>query len=212
MTAGREATRPTADAVGSCTLVWIDSREAKIVRWHDDEVLLERIASDVPAHHRATGHVRRDPAFGPGGGTVPRSSGEPKRLEHLARFVDRVAGRLDPADDLVILGPGTVRERLERQVDEADRHAARSRRIVCEPSARLTDRQLVTRVRHEAGADPARRTTGPYRWTGEPDLQASGRPRRTPRHLVQKPPSDVGVVEQEIAEAIAEAVGDTEPT
>lgn len=205
MSAGRRTTRPAAATGGSCTLVWIDSRKAEIVRWHDDEVVLERLQSDVPSHHKATGHVRREPGFHVGLGTAPLSSGEPKRLEHLARFVERVAARLEPDDDLVILGPGTVRERLEHRVREADRHATRSRRITCEPSTRLTDRQLVTRVRHEAGADPARRTTGPYRWVGEPELQASGKPRPMPRRVVPKPPAESHDTEEEIAEAIADA-------
>jgi hypothetical protein len=204
MTAGRETARPAAEVDGSCTLVWIDSRKAEIVRWHDDEVVLERIHSDVPAHRKATGHVRHDPAFHAGLGTAPVSSGEPKRLEHLARFVERVAARLDPGDDLVILGPGTVRERLEHRVLESDRHASRSRHVSCEPSGRLTDRQLVTRVRHEVGADPARRTTGPYRWTGEPELQASGKPRPMPRRVVPKPSPQPESTDEEIAEAIAE--------
>jgi hypothetical protein len=41
------------------TLVWIDSREAIIVRWLDGTARLERLESEVPAHHRATGHVRQ---------------------------------------------------------------------------------------------------------------------------------------------------------
>jgi hypothetical protein len=39
----------------SSTLVWIDAREAVIVHWSDDVVQVERLHSDVPAHHHATG-------------------------------------------------------------------------------------------------------------------------------------------------------------
>lgn len=95
------------------TLVWIDAREAVIVRWQHDRPRLERVESEVPAHHRATGHVRHDPGVRHGGGGPPQTAGEPHRLEHLDRFVEQIANRLPPGDDLLILGPGTVRERLE---------------------------------------------------------------------------------------------------
>ena len=143
------------------TLVWIDAREAVIVRWRDDRARLERVDSDVPAHHRATGHVRHDPGVRHGGGGPPQTAGEPHRLEHLDRFVEQIANRLPPGDDLLILGPGTVHERLERLVRETDERHERSRGVSCEASSQLTDRQLIARLRHFAGADPRRRTVGP---------------------------------------------------
>ncbi|MDO8485478.1 MAG: hypothetical protein Q7S35_11125, partial [Candidatus Limnocylindrales bacterium] len=60
-----------------------------------------------------------------------------------------------------ILGPGTVHERLERLVRETDERHERSRGVSCEASSQLTDRQLIARLRHFAGADPRRRTVGP---------------------------------------------------
>lgn len=147
--AGNHVTQPS-------TLVWIDAREAVIVRWQDDRPRLERVESEVPAHHRATGHVRHDPGVRHGGGGPPQTAGEPHRLEHLDRFVEQIANRLPPGDDLLILGPGTVRERLERLVRESGEHHEPSRGISCEPSSRLTDRQLIARLRHFAGADARR--------------------------------------------------------
>lgn len=142
------------------TLVWIDSREAVIVRWQDDQAQVERVGSDVPAHHRATGHVRHDPSIRHGGGGGSQTAGEPNRLEHLARFVGQVAQRLPADEDLLILGPGTVREHLERSVRDADAHQRRSRVITCAASRRLTDGQLVARLRRFDGVEPRRRTVG----------------------------------------------------
>jgi hypothetical protein len=152
----------------TCTLVWIDAREAVIVGWHGDSAQIERVGSDVPAHRRSTGHVRHDPATRHGGGGSPQSAGEPHRLEHLERFVDLVAARLPPDDDLIVLGPGTVREHLERHVREIDDRQGRVRDISAEPSPRRTERQLVARLRHVLDADPPRRTVGAYRWTKPP--------------------------------------------
>lgn len=170
------------------TLVWIDAREAVIVHWDGDRAEVERMDSEVPAHHRATGHVRHDPSVRHGGGGAPQTAGEPHRLEHLERFVDQVADRLPPGDDLLILGPGVVHERLEHFVRGADEHLDRARDITCEASSRLTDRQLIARLRRFAGSDPRRRTIGAYRWNSPPAHSASGQEQVRPRRVVEKPP------------------------
>jgi len=141
------------------TLVWIDSREAILVRWRDDAPDVQRVESDVPAHRKSTGHVRHDPAVRHGGGGA--RDGEAQRLEHLARFIDDIAGRLSPDDDLVLIGPGTVREHLEQRVRAIDAGQHRDRPITCEASARVTERQLVARVRSLVGAGPRRRLARP---------------------------------------------------
>jgi hypothetical protein len=112
------------------TLVWIDAREGIVVRWIQKAPVLERIESDVPAHHRSTGHVRHDPNVRHGGGGIPQTAGEPHRLEHLARFLDAVADVLPDEDDLMILGPGTVREHLARLRASGPPASRRPRRLV----------------------------------------------------------------------------------
>lgn len=178
------------DITQDCTLVWIDAREAVVAHWHAGEVRLERLRSDVPSRRRATGHVRHDPTVRHGGG-APQDAGEDQRLEHLTRFIDLVATHVPPDDELVILGPGTVRDRLEQRIREADRHASRTRRVTCQAAARLTDPQLVARVRHLAGADQRRRTVGAYRWTETPSRRPSGGVRLTPRRVAPKPPTKI---------------------
>lgn len=169
-----------------CTLVWIDARRAVIARWRDGKAGIEHVESDVPAHHRATGHIRHDPAIRHGGGSS-QAAGEPHRLEHLDRFVDRIAGRVAPDDHLLILGPGTVRHRLAQVVRASDERHARSRSVACEPAPRLTDRQLLARLRHLADADPRRRSVGAYRWTGPTVQHLPGESEPVPRRVVAKP-------------------------
>jgi len=174
-----------------CTLVWIDAREAVIVHWHDDRADLERLASDVPPHHRSTGHVRHDPTVRHGGGGAAQSD-EPRRLEHLARFVDDVAGRLPPGDSLLLLGPGTVRCHLERLVRDMDERDERVRAITSEASPRRTDRQLAERLREHIGLEARRRTFGAYRWSGLRTDHPSDPVRIVPRRVVEKPPRPLG--------------------
>jgi hypothetical protein len=173
------------------TLVWIDSRQALIVRWADGVAGLARTESDVPPHHKATGHVRHDPLLRHGGGGVPQTAGEPHRLEHLNRFVAQIANQLPPGGDLLILGPGTAHERLERLIAQRNAHNLRQRRVVCESSPPLTERQLVARLRAFAGVETRRRTVGAYRWAGVRSQGRSGKTLLPPRRVVEKPPHEI---------------------
>ncbi len=157
------AARPpasAAEAERSGVLVSIDAREAVIVRWVDGASSVERLASDVPVHRRSTGHVRHVPTTRHGGGGAPQTAGEPRRLEHLDRFVEEVAARLAGEEDIVIVGHGTVHERLETRLREIDAQGRRARPISARPADRLTDRQLVAQLREHLGASPRRRRVG----------------------------------------------------
>ena len=169
-----------------CTLVWIDSRSAIIVRRHGETLRLTRLASDVPARHRSTAHVRHDPHVRHGGGG-PATAGEPSRLEHLHRFVVQVADRLAPGDDLLILGPGTVRTRLERLLLMADAVAGRQRTITSEAAPVRTDAQLRARLLTLEGDEPRRRTVGTHRRRPATERLASGAIRCAPRHFGRRP-------------------------
>jgi hypothetical protein len=184
---GHLPSRAAPDQAPDCTLVWIDAREAVIGHWQAGEVRLERLRSDVPSRHRSTGHVRHDPAFRHGGGGA-QDAGEANRLEHLARFIDLVATRVPSTGELLILGPGTVRDRLGHRMHETDRQAAGIRGITVEAAGRLTEPQLAARLRHFAGADERRRTLGAHRWTEAPSRRASEPGRRTSRRIASPPP------------------------
>jgi hypothetical protein len=190
MTTLRALDRTSIDEPRPTTLVWIDSRDAVIIRLHEGRTRLERVESEVPAHHRATGHVRHDPAVRHGGGGSPQTAGEPHRLEHLKRFVTDVAGRLAPDDELLVIGPGTVHERLARNVAASDEHRGHPRHIACEASPPLSDRQLIARLRRFTGVEPRRRTVGAYRWTWPWAHLPSGRPAHVPRRVANKPPRE----------------------
>lgn len=161
MTPVRQTDPPPAATTGKdSVLVWIDAEEAVLVRWDGDEAIIERVRSDVPRRRRSTGHVRHDPQVRHGGGGTPQSAGEPRRLEHLRRFVGAVAARIQPDEDVLILGPGTVRARLEASLRELDGHIAAERRVISEASRRRTDPQLVAQLRELIGDEPPRRKVG----------------------------------------------------
>jgi hypothetical protein len=129
---------------GSVTLAWIDSRQAYVVRWRENEALVTHLESDVPAHRTESGFTPQDEVEG-------------RRLEHLARFVAQVAARLPADDDLLLIGPGTVREHLANEVEHQDGQHHRTRRVACRAARPMTVPQLVALLRHEIGQEPPRK-------------------------------------------------------
>lgn len=144
------------------TLVWIDAHEVIVLTWLSDQAHVERLSSDVPDHRKSTGHVRHD-ASRHGGGGAPQTAGDPRREEHLGRFIEEVTRRLPADDDLLILGPGTVREHLERRVCEHDQHLLHRRMVEVRASGPQTERQLIAELRHVVGAEAPRRPAREHR-------------------------------------------------
>ena len=133
------------------TLVWIDAQRALIVRW-DGSAKVTRVESDVPRHRRMGGHVSHDADLRTIGSPPP----DRHRLEHLRQHLRHVADRLEPADDVEVIGPGTVHEHLAGLLADEDRHRGRSRVVLAASAGPLTEAQLIARVRAAAG-DPPRR-------------------------------------------------------
>ncbi len=129
---------------GSVTLAWIDSRQAYVVRWHDGEAHVAHLESDVPAHRTESGFT-------------PQDAVEGHRLEHLARFVAQVVAQLPAGDDLLLIGPGTVREHLANEVAQQDAQHHHQRRVACRAAGPLTVPQLVATLRHEIGDEAPRK-------------------------------------------------------
>jgi hypothetical protein len=140
-------------------LVWIDSQEAIVVRWEDDQARIERLTSELPDHHESPGHLRHDPAIRHGGGRS-QDTVESRRHEYLGRFVRDVTHRLPHDTDLTVLGPGTTRDHLVRTIRASDAEHHHDRRVVGRRSSRKTDRQLVALLRELEGDAAPRRTTG----------------------------------------------------
>jgi hypothetical protein len=135
------------------TLVWIDTEEAIIIRW-DDRATVERVRSDVPGRRRSAGRDRIGSGVR-GGGGGPEAA-ERNRRAHLATFLDEVAGHVPVDDDVLVVGPGAVRERLERSLRADDRRLGHHRLVHTAASERMSEAELVARVRELAGDAPRR--------------------------------------------------------
>ena len=151
--------RTSPDRERPHALVWIDSKAAIVVRWEDDQARIERVTSEVPDHHKSTGHVRHDPAIRHGGGRS-QDADESRRHEYLGRFLKNVTLRLPDDADLTVLGPGTAHEHLLRTIRASDAEHNHRRQVAGRRSSRMTDRQLVAVLRELEGAEAPRRAAG----------------------------------------------------
>ena len=129
------------------TGVWISAKSATVLRWSPQLSVRHRIVSSVPGRHRSTG---RPP-------TERHPAGEGHRDEHMRTFFDEVTRALPGDDDVLLVGDGEVVDHFADRVRAADERHGHHRRIAVEKSDRLTDRQLLARLRAFAGS-PARRT------------------------------------------------------
>ena len=143
------------------TLVWVDAQEALVLRWQAGAEV-RRLTSEVPPRRRAVSSERRDPTVRAGGGGVADDQVERHRRAHLERFVRDVAALVPAGDRAVILGPGPVKERLAGELTSEDRRHGRERPITVEPAGRMTQPQLVARLRDLEGVAARRRVpSGP---------------------------------------------------
>jgi hypothetical protein len=180
-----DAARLDEPAARGVELVWIDAREAVLAHWANGRPILEHLASDTPAHHRETGHVRHDPRVRHGGG-ASQLAVEGHRLEHERRFLESVADRIEPGVDVLVIGPGTVREHLARRMRRAAREGPSPRAVLSEAAGPLTDPQIVARLRRAIGKDLPRQTVGRHD-VRLGDAPPSRRPAPSGRHPNHEP-------------------------
>lgn len=139
----------------SAVICWVDARGARLVRWTDGPAI-ERIVAEIPSRHVSTGHVRHDPLVRQGGGGAAQDRIARDREGHIREYVAAIAGAIHDDEDVEVLGPTGIREELAQLLREDDRHHGRDRHVGTAPAIRLSDGQLVARLRARIGQAPHR--------------------------------------------------------
>ena len=115
--------------------LWIDHRKAVVVTLAGKQEKVREMASEMEKHVRYSGSAQEDSA---------EDQRDRRFTGHLNKYYDDVVACLRDADAILILGPGEAKtELVERLGDETLR-----RRVVgIETVDKMTDRQIVARVR-----------------------------------------------------------------
>ena len=131
--------------------LWIDHREAVIVVLAGDGQATQRIQSNVEKQLRRSGE--------PGHGSFESQNApadDSRQREYtgrLARYYDAVISHLSDSGSILILGPGEAKHDLKKRFDQ---HPSASRALVLETADKMTEPQIVAKVRHHFHCDPPR--------------------------------------------------------
>lgn len=124
--------------------VWVDHRKAVVVFLEGQAVSTRVIESDVEPRVRFSGGSRSS-----GSSVAQAVASEKKREEkyehHLDHYYGEVIEVIGDAAALLILGPGEAKTELKKQIEKSKPHL--KMQICVEPSDKLTDPQVVAKVR-----------------------------------------------------------------
>jgi hypothetical protein len=121
--------------------IWIDHKKAVIVSASADRVSAKTLESDVGPHARYSG---------------PQDAGAEKKYEErhgqqLDRYYDEAISQLGQPEAVLIFGPGEAKLQLQERLS---RSKALAERIVgIETTDKLTDPQIVAKVKEHYGID-----------------------------------------------------------
>ncbi|MEK7832911.1 MAG: hypothetical protein AAB401_17610 [Acidobacteriota bacterium] len=113
--------------------LWIDHRKAVIVFVKGEEEEIKLINSDI------------EKPRGQSGASVRADDLEQNELtEHLNNYYDKVISSLGNAKTVLIMGPGEAKGELKKRLE---RNNLNGREVDVETVDKLTDRQIVAKVR-----------------------------------------------------------------
>ena len=121
--------------------IWIDHKRAVIVTTSAGRVTTTTVESEVGAHPRYSG--QQD-----GGGEKKYEARHGQRLDE---FYDEVVRHLTEPDGLLIFGPGEAKLELTERLGRSKASAERT--IDVETTDKLTDAQIVAKVKDHFGID-----------------------------------------------------------
>lgn len=122
--------------------IWIDHKKAVIVSVSGADVSAKTLESEVGPHVRYSD-------LADGGG---EKKYEERHGEHLHKYYDEVISQMGHPDDLLIFGPGEAKLELKARLSQSTARAART--VDVETADKLTDPQIVAKVKEHFGVLP----------------------------------------------------------
>lgn len=131
--------------------LWIDHREAVIVTLTGTEEETRRISSNT---ERQFGHSSKPEHSAFEAHHPPADDAREREYTgHLARYYDEIVSQVSGAEAIFIFGPGEAKGELKKRFG---RHPHDTRVILLETADKMTEPQIVARVRHHFHCDPIR--------------------------------------------------------
>lgn len=132
--------------------LWIDHRQAVIIRLGVQQGAIKRITSHVEKH-------AEESALEDDSGEDRRYKEDRRFNDDLSRYYDEVITTyLHDADAILILGPGEAKFELQKRFESQARHG---QIVGVETADKMTDGQVIRKVRHHFQADQPIQTDPP---------------------------------------------------
>jgi hypothetical protein len=119
--------------------IWIDHKRAVIVDISADHVSTSTLVSDVAPHPHYAGSQE-------GGGEKKYEERHNLRLD---QYYDEVISQIGQPDSLLLFGPGEAKLQLKDRLGRS--HASSERIVAVESTDKLTDPQIVAKVKEHYG-------------------------------------------------------------
>ena len=132
--------------------LWIDHREAIIVKLMDKGVETRRIQSTAEKQLRREG----EPDHGPfESQLVPADDSRQREYTgQLTRYYDAIISYLRDAGSILIFGPGETKGELKKRFEK---HAVGQRLITLETTDKMTEAQIVDMIQHHFQSEPLKK-------------------------------------------------------
>jgi peptide subunit release factor 1 (eRF1) len=128
--------------------VWIDRRQAVVVRLDGDRAEIETVDSDLEKRTRMAGGSRSTTGWGPQ--DIASETRRDRRFaKHVQEYYDRVLASIGDAGAIFVFGPGEAKNELVAAASRSSRHQEASTEIGA--SDKLTEPQIVAHVKEHFG-------------------------------------------------------------
>ncbi len=123
--------------------IWLDRRQAYIIRINEQKADVETLQSEIEEHH-VRGGARSKTPWGP-----MDVVSEKKHLERnnhqMQQYFDRIIDAVKDADELYIFGPAETKMKLSNAIEKDNSFSAVIRKTDTADS--MTERQMIAQVR-----------------------------------------------------------------
>jgi hypothetical protein len=132
--------------------LWVDHREAIIVKLTDSGNETTRIQSSAERQPRRSGEPDHGPCESQ---LVPADDSRQREYTgQLARYYDAIIGQLCDSGSILIVGPGETKGELKKRFEK---HAGNQHLIVLETTDKMTEGQIVALVQHHFQIETSKR-------------------------------------------------------
>ena len=126
------------------TGIWIDSKQAIIVKLNDETETIEKVPSGIEGRMRIPGEGNKFTRMGKQFFTDEKKD-EEKRKHQLTGYFRNVIEKIQDADSILIIGPAESKLGLKKAISQSKNIA--SKLVMVDAEDHLTDKQVTAKVK-----------------------------------------------------------------